>query len=47
MLHALDGNEHGKRLYRKAGFVEVGVFKEHGLLDGQYVDVIAMERLLR
>ncbi|MGA9019480.1 MAG: arsinothricin resistance N-acetyltransferase ArsN1 family A [Candidatus Cybelea sp.] len=47
VLHALDGNEHGKRLYRKAGFVEVGVFKEHALLDGRYVHVIAMERLLR
>lgn len=47
VLHALNRNEHGKRLYRKAGFVEVGVFKEHGLLDGHYVDVIAMERLLR
>jgi|HubBroStandDraft_4_1064222.scaffolds.fasta_scaffold119485_3 L-amino acid N-acyltransferase YncA len=47
VLHALDGNEHGKRLYRKAGFVEVGVFKDHGLLDGRYVDVIAMEHLLR
>lgn len=47
VLHALDGNEHGKRLYRKAAFVEVGVFKEHALFDGRYVDVIAMERLLR
>jgi phosphinothricin acetyltransferase len=47
VLHALDGNEQGKRLYRKAAFVEVGVFKEHGLLDGQYVDVIVMEHLLR
>jgi phosphinothricin acetyltransferase len=46
VLHALDFNEHGKRLYRKAGFVEVGVFKEHGLIDGRYADVIAMERLL-
>jgi L-amino acid N-acyltransferase YncA len=46
VLHALDSNEHGKRLYRKAGFVEVGVFKEHGRLEGRYVDVIAMERLL-
>jgi L-amino acid N-acyltransferase YncA len=47
VLHALNSNENGKGLYRKAGFVEVGVFREHGLLDGQYVDVIAMERLLR
>ena len=47
VLHALNDNGHGKRLYRKAGFDEVGVFKEHGLLDERYVDVVAMERLLR
>ncbi len=47
VLHALNTNESGKRLYRKSGFVEVGVFKEHGVVGGQYVDVIAMERLLR
>jgi L-amino acid N-acyltransferase YncA len=47
VLHALNGNEQGKRLYRKAGFREVGVFHEHGLLDGRYADVIAMERILR
>ena len=46
VLHALDSNEHGKRLYRKVGFVEVGVFKEHGRLDGRYVDVVAMELVL-
>jgi L-amino acid N-acyltransferase YncA len=46
VLHALNENEAGKRLYRKCGFSEVGVFKEHGLLDGRYVDVVAMERLL-
>ena len=46
VLHALDSNEHGKRLYRKAGFAVVGVFKEHGVLGGRYVDVIAMEKLL-
>jgi L-amino acid N-acyltransferase YncA len=47
VLHALNSNESGKRLYRKSGFVEVGVFKEHGLLDGRFVDVVAMELLLR
>ncbi len=47
VLHALDSNEAGKRLYRKSGFAEVGVFREHGLLDGKYVDVVAMERLLK
>ena len=46
VLHALNANEHGKRLYRKCGFVEVGVFKEHGTLDGRFVDVVAMEKLL-
>lgn len=46
VLHALNKNEHGKRLYRKSGFTDVGVFREHGLLEGQYVDVIAMEKLL-
>jgi L-amino acid N-acyltransferase YncA len=46
VLHALEENEAGKRLYRRSGFVEVGVFKEHGLLDGRYVDVVAMEKLL-
>jgi L-amino acid N-acyltransferase YncA len=46
VLHALDLNEPGKRLYRKAGFIEVGVFKEHGRLDGRFVDVVAMELLL-
>ncbi len=47
VLHALNSNEHGKRLYRKAGFAEVGVFKNHGILDGRYADVVAMEKLLR
>jgi L-amino acid N-acyltransferase YncA len=46
VLHALEENAAGKRLYLKSGFAEVGVFKEHGLLDGRYVDVVAMEKLL-
>ena len=46
VLHALDDNEAGKRLYRRSGFAEVGVFREHGMLDGRYVDVVAMEKLL-
>jgi phosphinothricin acetyltransferase len=47
VLHTLNDNEHGKRLYRKAGFREVGIFEEHGLLGEAFVDVVAMERLLR
>jgi L-amino acid N-acyltransferase YncA len=46
VLFALTGNEPGLRLYRKAGFREVGVFREQGRLDGRPVDVVAMERLL-
>lgn len=46
VLHALRHNEAGRRLYRSCGFRYVGTFREHGMLDGRYVDVIAMERLL-
>lgn len=47
VLHALDANEWGKRLYRKAGFTEIGIFREHGMLDGRRVDVIAMEKIIQ
>ena len=33
-------------LYRRLGFREVGVYREQGLLDGRWVDVLLMERLL-
>ncbi len=46
VLHALDSNEHGKRLYVKCGFREVGVFEDHGVIDGGFADVVAMEKLL-
>jgi L-amino acid N-acyltransferase YncA len=46
VLHALNSNERGKRLYRKCGFREVGVFEQHGTIDGCFVDVVAMEKLL-
>jgi phosphinothricin acetyltransferase len=46
VLHALDANEPGKRLYLKSGFTPVGVFRQHGEVDGRLVDVIAMEKLL-
>ncbi|KAA0547436.1 N-acetyltransferase family protein [Bacillus sp. BGMRC 2118] len=40
-------NELGQRLYRKSGYREVGVFKNQGILGGKYVDVMAMEKLLK
>ncbi|HEU4963919.1 MAG TPA: GNAT family N-acetyltransferase [Bacilli bacterium] len=36
----------GQGLYLKRGFREVGVFKNHGILDGRFVDVLAMEKVL-
>jgi L-amino acid N-acyltransferase YncA len=33
-------------LYRRLGFREVGIYKEQGTLDGAWVDVLLMERLL-
>ena len=34
------------RLYAKHGFRVVGTYQEHGLLDGRWVDVIVMEKIL-
>jgi phosphinothricin acetyltransferase len=39
-------NEGGQRLYRGRGFREVGLFREQGRLDGRFVDVMAMEKIL-
>lgn len=36
----------GQGLYRKAGYREVGVFQNQGMLDGEFVDVMAMEKIL-
>jgi L-amino acid N-acyltransferase YncA len=33
-------------LYQRLGFREVGIYREQGLLDGHWVDVLLMERLL-
>lgn len=39
-------NQNGQGLYKKMGFYEVGTFKNHGQLDGRWVDVMWMEKLL-
>lgn len=39
-------NELGQGLYRKFGYREVGVFMKQGMMDGELVDVMAMEKLL-
>ncbi len=46
VLAALVANLAGIALYRRAGFTTVGVFREQGMLDGQWVDVVIMEKLL-
>jgi L-amino acid N-acyltransferase YncA len=39
-------NKSGMRLYEKAGFRIVGTFREQGVLDGRWVDTVAIELLL-
>ncbi|MBI4609993.1 MAG: N-acetyltransferase [Candidatus Rokubacteria bacterium] len=46
VLSAFPWNEGGMALYRKFGFRTVGVYKEQGKLDGQWVDTIIMEKIL-
>lgn len=46
VLAAFPSNDAGMRLYRRFGFREVGVYREHGNIDGRWVDVVIMELLL-
>jgi phosphinothricin acetyltransferase len=46
VLAAFPFNPAGMALYRRRGFREVGVYREQGKLDGRWVDVVVMERLL-
>ena len=46
VLAAFPTNGPGMALYERMGFARVGVYREQGLLDGRWVDVIVMERLL-
>jgi len=46
VLFALAENAAGRRLYDRKGFREVGVFGQQGRLDGRYVDVLAMEKIV-
>ena len=47
VLFAFPTNAGGRQLYLKSSFRDVGIFREQGTLDGEYVDVIAMEKILR
>jgi phosphinothricin acetyltransferase len=46
VLACFPTNKPGVALYEGMGFVAVGVYREQGLLDGQWVDVLMMEQLL-
>jgi L-amino acid N-acyltransferase YncA len=46
VLAAFPFNEAGMRAYRRAGFREVGIYREQGRLDGRWVDTIVMEKIL-
>ncbi|MEH7342652.1 arsinothricin resistance N-acetyltransferase ArsN1 family A [Bacillus sp. JJ1532] len=45
VLFTFPFNKLGQGLYQKKGYREVGTFKNQGILDGKYVDVMAMEKL--
>jgi L-amino acid N-acyltransferase YncA len=46
VLAAMAHNNAGLALYTRTGFSRVGVYHEQGQLDGQWVDVVIMEKLL-
>jgi L-amino acid N-acyltransferase YncA len=46
VLAAFPTNAPGMRLYERHGFRTVGVYREQGMLDGRWVDVIVMEKIL-
>ncbi len=46
VLAAFPENAAGMALYARCGFTRVGVYREQGRLDGRWVDVVVMERLL-
>jgi L-amino acid N-acyltransferase YncA len=46
VLAALALNSAGVALYTRAGFTRVGIYREQGQIDGKWVDVVIMEKLL-
>jgi L-amino acid N-acyltransferase YncA len=46
VLACFPTNKAGVALYERMGFVPVGIYREQGLLDGQWLDVLIMEQLL-
>jgi L-amino acid N-acyltransferase YncA len=46
VLAAFPFNKAGVALYDRLGFTPVGTYREQGQLDGRWVDVLIMEKLL-
>lgn len=46
VLSTFESNEAGKGLYRALGFREVGTYENQGILDGKFVNVTVMEKLI-
>lgn len=45
VLFTFPFNGMGQGLYRRCGYREVGIFENQGILDGKFVDVMAMEKV--
>lgn len=46
VLFTFPFNQNGQALYHKLGYRDVGVFEKQGILDGKYVDVKIMEKII-
>lgn len=46
VLASFPTNAPGMRLYERHGFRTVGIYHEQGMLDGRWVDVVLMEKIL-
>jgi phosphinothricin acetyltransferase len=46
VLAAFPTNAPGMRLYERHRFATVGIYHEQGMLDGRWVDVVVMEKIL-
>lgn len=46
VLSTFESNDRGKKLYKSAGFREVGTYMNQGILDDKFINITIMEKLL-
>ncbi|MDH6373055.1 L-amino acid N-acyltransferase YncA [Paenibacillus sp. PastF-3] len=46
VLFTFPFNQGGQRLYLKMDYRQVGIFEKQGVMDGEFIDVMIMEKLL-